>query len=288
MKEKGKARKGRGLSVNRRDLLRGGAAGVALSLLGARAARGQQRPRIVDLTVPIQSGMAGIPTVAFYTKYPVKVFAASVMNEQQRVFLQGQGVEIDPNPEVRGSMNTVLTISSHVGTHIDAPRHFFETATPVDEIPLDRIVMREAVVLDVSHLPPGAAVQAEHLERTGVKPRRDQIAVIKTLWTNRTWGKPEFWTQMPYLAPSVGDWILDKQVAAVAQDCFPEIPWFRGVPLKPEERAINHKKWLGNGIIMIQFLMNLDQMGDRFTLIALPLRLKGMDGSPARVVGIKM
>ncbi|MBI3077128.1 MAG: cyclase family protein [Deltaproteobacteria bacterium] len=218
MKEKGKARKGRGLSVNRRDLLRGGAAG-----LGARAARGQQRPRIVDLTVPIQSGMAGIPTVAFYTKYPVKVFAASVMNEQQRVFLQGQGVEIDPNPEVRGSMNTVLTISSHVGTHIDAPRHFFETATPVDEIPLDRIVMREAVVLDVSHLPPGAAVQAEHLERTGVKPRRDQIAVIKTLWTNRTWG--------------AGDQPQEMARQRDHHDPVPDEPGPDGRPLHPDRAA---------------------------------------------------
>jgi kynurenine formamidase len=38
---------------------------------------------------------------------------------------------------------------------------------------------------------------------------------------------------------------------------------------------------------MVQLLTNLDQIADRFTLIALPLRLAGMDGSPARVVGVE-
>ena len=33
-------------------------------------------------------------------------------------------------------------------------------------------------------------------------------------------------------------------------------------------------------------MTNLGQLGRQFTLIALPLRLSGMDGSPARVVGI--
>lgn len=277
MKKRGNPGKDRRSSATRRQ---------APKAVKTKAA--QRRPRIVDLSLPIQSGMAGIPTIRFYEKYPVKVLATTVINEQQRGFLQTQGVDMDPQVELHGTMNTVLTISSHVGTHIDAPRHFFETEASIDKIPLDRIVMREAVVLDVSHLPPGAAVEAAHLERTGVKPRKDQIPVIKTLWTDRMWGKPDFWTQMPYLAPSVGDWILDQQVPAVAMDCFPEIAWFRGIPRRPEQRGINHKKWLGAGIIMIQFLTNLALMRDHFTLIALPLRLKGMDGSPARVIGVEM
>jgi kynurenine formamidase len=38
---------------------------------------------------------------------------------------------------------------------------------------------------------------------------------------------------------------------------------------------------------MIQMLMALDRIAPRFTLIALPLNLKGMDGAPARVIGIE-
>jgi kynurenine formamidase len=57
--------------------------------------------------------------------------------------------------------------------------------------------------------------------------------------------------------------------------------------LTPTERGANHKRWLKAGIPMVQLLTNLDQIGNRFALIALPLRLTGMDGSPARVVGVE-
>ena len=69
-------------------------------------------------------------------------------------------------------------------------------------------------------------------------------------------------------------------------DCFPEKPFWR-MQLAPPERGANHKRWLKAGIPMIQLLTNLDQIANRFSLIALPLRLAGMDGSPARVVGVE-
>ena len=244
------------------------------------------RPRIVDLTLPVQSGMPGIPNIPFYDKHPVKVEVVTVIDDAQREMLRSRGIEVGDDAELRGTMNTVLTISSHVGTHIDAPRHFYQDGAPIDEVPLDRIVLREAVVLDVASKPPRSAVTADDLERTGVKPAPHQIAVIKTLWTDRAWGTSAFWPDMVYLDPSVGDWVLERGVTAVAMDCFPEKPFWR-MTVGPEERGINHKKWLRAGILLIQLLTNLGSLGNRFTIVALPLRLQGMDGSPARVVGIE-
>ena len=199
-----------------------------------------RRPRIVDLTLPVQSGMPGIPGIPFYDRYPVTARAVTVINEEQRALLQSQDVDVMPDAEVRGVMNMVLTINSHVGTHIDAPRHFIHDGTAIDEVPLDRIVMREAIVLDVSQKGPGAAVTGDDLERTGITPAPHQVAVIKTLWTDRAWGTPEFWPEMVYLDPTVGDWILDKQVSAVAMDCFPEKAFWR-MAVSSAERGINHK-----------------------------------------------
>jgi arylformamidase len=244
-----------------------------------------RRPRIVDLTLPVESGMPGIPKIPFYDQNPVKVQAVTLVSEEQRGFLQSRGVDVAPDAEIRGSMNTVFTMNSHIGTHIDASRHFHVDGASIDEVPLDRIVMREAIVLDMSHKVPGSTVTADDLDKTGVKPESHQIPVIKTLWTERKWGTPEFWPQMICLDPSVSEWILQWQVPAVAMDCFPEKPPWRHT-LNPEERGANHKRWLKAGVAMIQLLTNLSTMGTCFTLVALPLRLKGMDGSPARVVGI--
>lgn len=243
-------------------------------------------PRIVDLTLPFETGMAGIPKIAFYEKHPVKVQAVSVVDEAQRKLLQYEGVDLQPGADAIGSMNTVFTLNTHVGTHIDAPRHFYPDGVAVDRLPLERLVMRPAVVLDVSDKPAGAGVTAADLDRAGVQPAANEIAIIKTLWTDRAWGKPEFWAQTVYLDPSVGEWIEARRVAAVGMDCFPEKPFWR-MTLTPTERGANHKRWLKAGIPMIQMLTNLGAIGPCFTLVALPLRLKGMDGSPARVVGIE-
>jgi arylformamidase len=243
-------------------------------------------PRIVDLTLPVVTGMAGIPKIPFYEQYPVKVQAVTVVNDEQWALLAREGVDLLDDAPAIGSMNTVVTLNTHIGTHIDAPRHFYADGGAVDELALDRLVMRHAVVLDVSGKPAGAGITAADLDRAGVVPKPGEIAVIKTLWTDRAWGKAEFWADTIHLEPSVGEWITAREVAAVAMDCFPEKPFWR-MQLTPAERGANHKRWLKAGIPMIQMLTNLGSIRDRFTLVALPLRLKGMDGAPARVVGIE-
>ena len=185
-----------------------------------------------------------------------------------------------------GTNHQRISTQLHIGTHIDAPRHFYADGEPIDRTPLERLVMREAVVIDVSGKQAGEGVTAEDLEKSGVRPRPGQVAVIKTLWTDRAWGKPEFWSNTIHLEPSVSEWTERCGVAAVAMDCFPEKP-FWSMTLTPQERGANHRRWLKAGIPMIQMLTHLDRIGARFTIVALPLRLKGMDGSPARVVGIE-
>jgi kynurenine formamidase len=242
--------------------------------------------RIVDLTLPVTSGMAGIPKIAFYEQHPTRVQAVTVVSEAQRATLAAERVDLLPDAPITNSMNTVFTLNTHIGTHIDAPRHFYADGASVTDLPLDRIVMREAVVVDVSHKQAGEGVTGADLERSGVKPGPGQIAVIKTLWTDRAFGKPEFWAKTIHLEPSVGEWVEQQGVCAVAMDCFPEKPFWL-MTLTPAERGANHKRWLKAGIPMIQMLTALDRIGPKFTLTALPLTLQGMDGAPARVIGIE-
>jgi len=242
--------------------------------------------RIVDLTLPVTSNMAGIPSIAFYQQYPTRIQAVTVVSEEQRATLAAEGVDCLPGAPVANSMNTVIALNTHIGTHVDAPRHFYADGASVSDIPLDRIVMREALVLDVSHKAAGEGVTGADLEKTGVRPGPGQIAVIKTSWTDRAFGKPEFWANTIHLEPSVGEWVERRGVSAVAMDCFPEKPFWL-MTLTPLERGANHKRWLKAGIPMIQMLTRLDRIAPKFTLVALPLNLKGMDGAPARVIGIE-
>lgn len=241
--------------------------------------------RIVDLTLPVRSGMAGIPQIPLYDRYPARVTAVTVADEAQRAHLRALGVETAPDAPAAGHMNTVLTLPTHIGTHIDAPRHFFATGASVDELPLERLAGCPARVIDVSDRPDGAGITAADLERAPDAPRAGEVAVIRTGWTDRAWGRPEFWANTMFLDPSVGEWVAARGVAAVAMDCFPEKPFWR-FTLAPHERGANHRRWLGAGIPMIQMLTNLAEAGPRFTIVALPLKLAGSDGAPARVVAM--
>jgi kynurenine formamidase len=157
----------------------------------------------------------------------------------------------------------------------------------IDQLRLERVV-KEAVLIDLPNKGPNSSVSVKDILGTGVELGANLIPVINTGWTEKMWGKPAFWEQMPYLEPGVGELMAKKNVPAVAMDVFPEKAIWRGVKLDPGEVWVaNHLALLEKGIPMIQFVTNLSQIGkNRFLLIAAPLKIKGGDASPARVLAL--
>jgi arylformamidase len=268
---------------------------VLLSLaLGTASVASAQGPvqlkfsRVVDLSLPIESNMAGIPGLKSYADNPSRVSIIAAITEAQKELLRAEGMTLSNNLAVNGrSMISVLSILVHNGTHIDAPRHMLEQGYPVDQIPLAQVA-QEGVLIDLPNKGPNSSVSVKDILDTGVALGPNRIPVINTGWTEKMWGKPGFWEQMPYLEPGVGDLLVSKSVPAVAMDVFPEKAIWRGVKLDPGENWVaNHIALLEKGIPMIQFVTNLSQIGkNRFVLVALPLKIKGGDASPARVIAL--
>ena len=265
-----------------------------LSVLGAAPTGWAQTPvqlkytRVVDLTLPIESNMAGIPGLKSYADNPSRVTIIAAITEAQKELLRAEGLTLSNNLVVNGrSMISVLSILVHNGTHIDAPRHMIDKGYPVDQIPLAQLA-KEAALINLPQKGANSSVSVKDIVDTGVEFGPDVIPVINTGWTEKTWGKPEFWEQMPYLEPGVGEFMAKKNVPAVAMDVFPEKALWRGVKLDPGEVWVaNHLALLEKGIPMIQFVTNLSQIGkNRFVMIAAPLKIKGGDASPARVLAL--
>ena len=267
---------------------------VVLFTLGVSSAASAQQPgqlkfsRVVDLTLPIESNMPGIPGIKTYADNPSKVDVVTAITEAQKSQLQAEGMTLNSNLAVNGrAMISVLSILVHNGTHIDAPRHMMEKGAPIDQMPLGQLV-KEGVLINVPNKGPNSVVTVKDIEESRVELGPNRIPVIHTGFTEKTWGKPEFWTQMPYLEAGVGALMASKGVPAVAMDVFPEKPLWRGVKLDPGEVWVaNHLALFEKGIPLIQFVTNLSLIGtNKFVLIALPLNIKGGDASPARVVAL--
>ena len=261
---------------------------------GAASAALAQEPvqlkfsRVVDLTLPIESNMAGIPGLKDYAENPSRVAILSAITEAQKELLRAEGMTLSNNLTVNGrAMISVLSILVHNGTHIDAPRHMLEKGSPIDQMPLGQLV-KEGVLINLPNKGPNSVVTVKEIEESGVELGPNRIPIIHTGFTEKTWGKPEFWTQMPYLEAGVGALMASKGVPAVALDVFPEKPLWRGVKLDPGEVWVaNHLALFEKGIPLIQFVTNLSQIGtNKFLLVALPLKIKGGDASPARVVAL--
>ncbi len=196
-------------------------------------------------------------------------------------------VEMEPlmTHESHARSNTKLTLATHVGTHVDAPYHFHPGATTVDDMPLERY-MGPALLLDLRRLARrGAPISVANLREAGGEEGalRDMIAVLFTGWAERESGGDRFYTSGPYLSNEGAEYLAECPVNAVAID-FPIDKHPPTAPSTIDDFPV-HRLLLGRGVPIIENLINLDRLvGKTFELWALPIKLQGGDGAPARAV----
>jgi arylformamidase len=179
--------------------------------------------------------------------------------------------------EEDGVRNTVMTVSIHTGTHIDAPSHFIPDGATIDELTIERFY-RPGVRLDLTAMArPGEPVTLEHLKGAGFDPTevRDAIVMLATGWTDRAWESEKLYEINPYLAQDAAEALADASPSALGLD-------FAVDDTKPWP---NHTILLGEEVLLIENLMRLPELPrDGFNVMAFPLMLVGENGGPTRVV----
>lgn len=179
-----------------------------------------------------------------------------------------------------GRSNTKVVFSIHTGTHIDAPYHFYKEGATIDQVPLETLVGK-AYLCDLRQIArPGKPLSVSDLQAGGLpetRQLRGNRLVLYANWAAPRWQGPDLYQGNPYLAEDTARWLVDAGVAALALD-------FSVDSAAPYPC---HQILLGAGIPLIENLVNLDQIPTReFTLIALPLKITGGDGGPARVLAV--
>lgn len=189
--------------------------------------------------------------------------------------------EISPHffVETDGANVSRVSFVSHSGTHIDAPRHMFSESESVDEIPVDQLI-GDAVVVDLSHRTEAGRISTADLMVHDASIGSGDILVLIT-GIYRQYGTPEYNERYPALDPSAARWLVRRRIAVYATDATSiEAPGTDGNPV--------HKILLGAGIPIIENLANVSELTSaRLRLIALPLKVRGGDGAPCRVVAVQ-
>lgn len=182
-----------------------------------------------------------------------------------------------------GRNTTKITFGSHCGTHIDSPAHFIKNGKTIDELKLCDLI-GEVNILDFSYLKENECVTVEMLENTEIKPR----VIFNFGWSKNFYkSAKEFYNNYPYFSDDAIDYLIAKGVKLVGMDT--PSPDDSRIKLGSLDDSKAHKKFLSNGVILIEYLNNLEEIDclKGWKLIAMPLKLKNCDGSSARVCLIR-
>lgn len=168
-----------------------------------------------------------------------------------------------------------LDTDVHVGTHVDAPCHFIESGTAVEDLSLD-VLMGAAYVAE---LPEVQAVTAQDLEKLNLPPNTTRLLLHTT--NSRLWEEnvTEFNKDFVALTADGAQWLVDKGIRLIGVDYLSVQRYY--------DSTLTHEILLGAGIIIVEGLNLTNVAAGMYQLVCLPIKLVGSDGSPARAVLIK-
>jgi arylformamidase len=164
---------------------------------------------------------------------------------------------------------------NHIGTHVDAPAHQIAGGAVLEEIPLERLVT-DAVIIDCrargTHGPISLAEIEPHLQ--SVRPG-DFVFIDSGNAGN--WGTDAYWTGWSYPDADAARALIDTGLSGIG---------FDGPSCDPVDSAEHplHRVWLGAGRLIIENLADLDGLPERVRVVVAPIKVRGANGGPSRVL----
>jgi kynurenine formamidase len=256
-----------------------------------------KRNRFVDLSLPIESGLPSDPPMMIPK---IEYIQHAQGAEQMKGFFPG--VTEEQLPKGLGWALEFVHLTTHSGTHLDAPYHYHPTmdrgkpSLTVDEVPLDWC-FGPGVVLDFRHKGDGERIEVGDLEkelnRIHYEIRPKDIVLIQT-GADAAWGTPDYLTKGAGMDRESTLYLTGKGVRLVGIDAW---SWDRPLPFLAKEfretgdpRVIweAHFSGIEIGYCHMEKLANLSAVGKPygFTICCFPIKIKKASAGWVRPVAI--
>lgn len=207
--------------------------------------------KVIDLTLPVDNEMPGVD------------------------------IAVAKRLEVEGWNATTLSLYSHAGTHIDAPRHFLPAGATLDRQDLS-VCVGPAIVVNLAPAEPRQSITVDDLASVADAIEPGVRLLIRTDWHKR-YGTPEYRNELPRISVELARWLAEHKVAMVGV----EPPSVADVNNAQELTEVHQTLFRGN-VLIVEGLANLDQIqAEKIEFIALPMKIIGGDGSPVRAIAIE-
>jgi D-apiose dehydrogenase len=207
--------------------------------------------RVIDLSLPVSSSLSGVDVS------PARTIAIDGWNA------------------------TTITLYSHAGTHMDAPRHFLPAGASLDRQDL-ATCCGPARIVNVAPAQPRQLLTVQDVGSClGAVYPGDRL-LFRTDWSKRA-GTSEYRDELPRISIELARWLVEREVALIGV----EPPSIADVNNVAELTEV-HQTLFRGGVVIVEGLANLDQITQpEVEFIALPLNIPGGDGCPVRAIAIE-
>tara|TARA_Y100001958_G_C21188913_1_gene517490 strand:- start:798 stop:1445 length:648 start_codon:yes stop_codon:yes gene_type:complete len=212
--------------------------------------------KVIDLTLTISEKIPTFP------------------GSPQPNFINWESIEKD------GYNLELLFLSTHTGTHLDAPYHFLKKGQKIDQIMTKRLVT-EAILIKIRKGPDQAITKSDiqKFEKKFEKIDDGSTVIFHTDW-QKNLNKKSYFLKNPGLAVSAAKYLASKKINLVGIDS-------PSIDLGKNGKFSVHHILAKEGVLIAENLANLDKINsETFHLIIAPLKLKNATGSPIRAMAL--
>lgn len=167
-----------------------------------------------------------------------------------------------------------LHIQSHMGTHMDAPEHYYRNGYTLDALDVNFFTGR-AYVLDVPEYE--MAITKDQLKSHSAFLAQADICIIRTGFSKYFY-EEKYFGKFPVLTEEAAEYLTEFSLKGIALDvCSVDPVVTSSYPI--------HEILLKNKFFIIENLANVEKIRSTFVdFIALPLKFSNSDGAPVRVI----
>jgi arylformamidase len=188
-----------------------------------------------------------------------------------------QGMPVYKNkPEKQPQISTVtnahvtesrISLDLHTGTHVDAPLHMMNEGSTIETLPIERLV-RTCKVFDLTSV-------SERITKQDIENLSIQAEDFVLFKTQNSFDEG-FNFEFIYVAEEAAQYLAEVGISGVGIDAL-------GIE-RAQEGHPTHRALMGKDIIIIEGIQLRNVEAGDYFMVAAPLKLQGVDASPARIL----
>ena len=253
--------------------------------------------KIIDLSIAIENDLPSDPPLQIPK---VQYLAHADTAEMMTGYFKGL-IEVSDLPGGNGWAVEMAMLSTHSGTHLDAPYHYYPTmnngepAWPIDQVPLEWCI-GSGVKVDLSATPDGYTITADDLEQyfdnVGYSLKPGDIVLLQS-GAAPYWGREEYLLAGAGMSAAATHWLIDRGIRVMGTDAW---SWDLPLALQAEQFARNgdssiiweaHRVGREKAYCHLEKLTILDRLPvSGFQVICFPVKIKEASAGWCRAVAI--